>query len=218
MFVTGAAEPGASGNDLNSGNSIDPRTPSQRSRATANTISASASSRVSDLGGQNQECQAEGVHLKKRRDQKLESGRRQLGNDVWHRLADYDGRLPGMGGTNQFDDCDWMRLCSQHAEKYDDWLLAQLCTIQGCMKDRSGTVVNGTMSIVRTDHMESGSYAPSNQNGSMEDDLKHRPTTAQAKTREVDEGSALNRVMELQNRAMTRGRSPRRKKQPESDG
>ena len=111
----------------------------------------------------------------------------------------------------------WIRLCSKHAEQYDEWLLAHQCTIQGRMKDKSGTVLNGEMSRVFTDHMDSGSYASSNQKGSREDDLKPRSATAQAKTREVDEASALNRATELQNREMTRGKTPRRKKQPESD-
>ena len=143
-------------------NQMNPNTPPQRSYATTNTVSESLLSRRSEVSEQHQECQAEGIYLEKRRDRTLTTWACMIGNDV---LSNSGLRRPTVrhGKTNQFGGCERIRLCSDHAEKYDGWMMAQKCTAHGCPNVKSGTVLNGTISKVRMALVETASYASGTQ-------------------------------------------------------
>lgn len=129
-----------------------PPTPSQQSVDTTHTASDSPPSRHSntDMVGN---CCANGLLLRKVTDQSPTSTVWQNTNVQWCRIGCTDGRTADKGKTNRFDGCDWLKLCADHADKYDEWTLPQQCAARECWHTRSGTAINGATSTYCLRHI-----------------------------------------------------------------
>ena len=75
------------------------------------------------------------------------------------RIAMTDGREDGKGKTNPYGGYEWIKLCMGHSEGYGEWLQTQTCSMPGCIKERSGTMIDGVMSMVCMQHLRSETTA-----------------------------------------------------------
>ena len=192
----------------------NPTTPPNRPCATTHTASGDGStpSRRSAKPHDELECQAEGVYLKRNSGQPLTARACNHGMAVWSRIAGFDTRKPGTGKLNPFDGCEWIRLCDVHKERYEDWMMAQQCSTNGCNKAKSDKVAKGTLSRMCAEHED---VCVKREKERGEDDDKETPMARDLKT---GSGEALNRAMKLQKRASVRQKTPKRKRNADSEG
>ena len=197
-----------------------PAAPSQRSHATTRTASDTMSSaKTADRDQDEEECHADGVLLSHEPDRKLSATPCKLGNAVWRRLSDKDGRVERRGKTNRFDSCDWIRLCADHGAEYEEWRLSQTCTVNVCQNERSIGASTDEATNVRPHHFtgkkaveERGTEGESGG----EENGRQRGVSHESRT-PTSGCSALDRVMKLQKRTISKRRGTERNERKETD-
>ena len=121
---------------------------------------------------------------------------------TWQRIADCDGRTADGGKTNAFGGCDWIRMCSQHTDLYNDWILPRRCIVRGCAEHCSFDVDADKLSRVCAKHQQT-ERKQSDVEGDDADEIYEQADATDNK--DGSEGrlgvSALGRVMRLQKRA-----------------
>ena len=193
-----------------------PVTPSARSYATSQTASDSVRSQNSAGDVTGEQCDGSGVLLSKERDQPLAAAKCTEKTSQWCRLHQKDGRCQEVGKTNRFDGQEWVRMCPEHKDKYEEWVLARQCNFVGCDDTKAGTIVDGKASKFCMQHTEKQERVCETTHEAPHEDRDSRTLDmhGKAETPEYipkDDGNSLGRVMNLQRRAM-RGRESIKKR------
>ena len=193
-----------------------PATPSVRSLATTHTASDSGSIRKGhQQAEQSLVCGADSFFLLKSLASPLSESECHGGNVQWCRIVPSDAREVNQGKTNQFDGQDWMQLCRDHLDQYEDWARSTKCHVRDCHQTQCAPVIGGSAFPFCKDHMpvevsktpvSSAPRIATSTTCPLENYGVNEPNVEKKK-----EETALSRVMKLQKSTMRRKPTPKRR-------